>query len=88
LDAPIFLPNRAIILTNDTSSGGGVMTDARLGLLGDRLVASERIHLKERIVMADLIKSFFEPKTAAAILIALGVFTALYTAAIKFFAQA
>jgi len=36
--------------------------------------------------MADLIKSFFEPKTAAAILIALGVFTALYAAAIKFFA--
>ena len=37
------------------------------------------------IVMADLIKSLFEPKTAAAILIALGVFSALYTAGIKFF---
>jgi hypothetical protein len=35
--------------------------------------------------MVDLIKSLFEPKTAAAILIALGIFTALYTAWIKFF---
>jgi hypothetical protein len=42
-------------------------------------------YTKAGIGMADLIKSFFEPKTAVAILIALGVFTALYTAAIKFF---
>ena len=35
--------------------------------------------------MADLLKSIFEPKIAAAILIALGVFTAAYTTGIKFF---
>ena len=35
--------------------------------------------------MTDLIAHLFEPKTAALILIALGVFTALYTAAIKSF---
>jgi hypothetical protein len=35
--------------------------------------------------MVDLLKSVFEPQTATAILIALGVFSAFYTAGIKFF---